>query len=287
MIDMNLHDRILAYLDEHDGEIISATGDAATEIGKAIEADPVDVSTMCWRLASENKVFVRGLGPTIHRIRRLRHAPATATPSRIDMTPPETTNNGGQFTRAMPVKASSGKADPILQALRQAGGEITDPKGLATARLYETVAHSFTRNTLPPRLLELEKAGEIERDIRGRLTFRIALAGATNTLSSQPAPAAKPRPTGGKKKPARQRAVTFPRAVEAASEPAAKRADVPAIDTKTTATWILTNRRSVADLIALLDGPNVGTEAHAACDSIDDFLTSARHALARLSEPAT
>lgn len=53
-------------------------------------------------------------------------------------------------------------------------GDIVDPDGMCTTTLMDATGHR-TSNALSGILLELEKAGLVDRDKGGRRTYRIAL----------------------------------------------------------------------------------------------------------------
>lgn len=65
--------------------------------------------------------------------------------------------------------------DLVMSHLR-AVDEITDPAGRASAALAEAVGYTGTSLAFAQLLHEMDRSGLIERDIRGKRTYRIALA---------------------------------------------------------------------------------------------------------------
>jgi len=77
--------------------------------------------------------------------------------------------NPGRRTRAL------GTRDRVLSHL--ADGEITDPKGMASTVLAEAVGYPGSSAAFAQLLSGMERSGLIEREIRGKRTYRIAAAG--------------------------------------------------------------------------------------------------------------
>lgn len=67
--------------------------------------------------------------------------------------------------------------DRIMSRLR-AVGEVADPGGLASRALAEAVGYPGSSVAFAQLLSAMERSGLIEREIRGRRTYRIGLAGA-------------------------------------------------------------------------------------------------------------
>jgi hypothetical protein len=84
----------------------------------------------------------------------------------------------GGFTEmgAVTRHRTTGTRDRILSRLR-AAGEITDPGGLASAALAKAVDYRGSSAAFAQLLSGMERDGLIEREIRGKRTYRIGLAG--------------------------------------------------------------------------------------------------------------
>jgi hypothetical protein len=84
----------------------------------------------------------------------------------------------GGFTEmgAVTRHRTAGTRDRILSRLR-AAGEITDPGGLASAALAKAVDYPGSSAAFAQLLSGMERDGLIEREIRGKRTYRIGLAG--------------------------------------------------------------------------------------------------------------
>jgi len=74
----------------------------------------------------------------------------------------------GRRTRAL------GTRDHVLSYL--ADGEISDPKGMASTMLAEAVGYPGSSAAFAQLLSGMERSGLIEREIRGKRTYRIAAA---------------------------------------------------------------------------------------------------------------
>lgn len=85
-------------------------------------------------------------------------------------------------------KRTGGVRGRIVSRLR-AAGEITEPSGLASAALAKAVGYPGSSVAFAQLLSAMERDGLIERDIRGRRTYRIRLAGdgAAPARSGEPA----------------------------------------------------------------------------------------------------
>ena len=70
---------------------------------------------------------------------------------------------------------TAGARDRILSRLR-AAGEITDPGGLASAALAKAVDYPGSSAAFAQLLSGMERDGLIEREVRGKRTYRIKLA---------------------------------------------------------------------------------------------------------------
>jgi hypothetical protein len=70
---------------------------------------------------------------------------------------------------------TAGTRGRVLSRLR-AAGEITDPGGLASAALAKAVDYSGSSAAFAQLLSGMERDGLIEREIRGKRTYRIGLA---------------------------------------------------------------------------------------------------------------
>jgi hypothetical protein len=85
--------------------------------------------------------------------------------------------------------------DLVLACLR-AVGEITDPDGRASAALAEATGYSGSSMAFAQLLSGMERSGMIEREVRGKRTYRIALAPAqgpdSGTQGSAPDPGSGP-----------------------------------------------------------------------------------------------
>lgn len=84
--------------------------------------------------------------------------------------------------------------DLVLSHLA-AVGEVTDPGGLASAVLSAAIGYRGTNTAFAQLLHEMERAGLVERDVRGKRTYRIALASAPSATG--PVPAAGPASAAG------------------------------------------------------------------------------------------
>jgi DNA-binding PadR family transcriptional regulator len=67
--------------------------------------------------------------------------------------------------------------DRVMSHLR-AVGEVRDPGGLASTALAEAIGYPGSSVAFAQLLSAMERSGLIEREIRGRRTYRIGLAGA-------------------------------------------------------------------------------------------------------------
>ena len=83
----------------------------------------------------------------------------------------------GGFTEmgAVTRHRAAGTRDRILSRLR-AAGEITDPGGLASAALAKAVDYPGSSAAFAQLLSGIERDGLIEREVRGKRTYRIRLA---------------------------------------------------------------------------------------------------------------
>ena len=70
---------------------------------------------------------------------------------------------------------TAGPRDRVLSRLRTAG-EITDPGGLASAALAKAVGYPGSSAAFAQLLSGMERDGLIEREVRGKRTYRIRLA---------------------------------------------------------------------------------------------------------------
>ncbi len=78
--------------------------------------------------------------------------------------------DSGRRTRAL------GTRDRVLSYL--ADGEISDPKGMASTVLAEAVGYPGSSAAFAQLLSGMERSGLIEREIRGKRTYRIAATAA-------------------------------------------------------------------------------------------------------------
>src|SRR6516165_3333214 len=76
----------------------------------------------------------------------------------------------GRRTRAL------GTRDRVLSCL--ADGEISDPKGMASTVLAEAVGYPGSSAAFAQLLSGMERSGLIEREIRGKRTYRITATAA-------------------------------------------------------------------------------------------------------------
>jgi hypothetical protein len=74
-----------------------------------------------------------------------------------------------------------GTRDRVLSYL--AGGEISDPKGMASTVLAAAIGYPGSSAAFAQLLSGMERAGLIEREIRGKRTYRIAAAGVAQGLA--------------------------------------------------------------------------------------------------------
>jgi hypothetical protein len=79
--------------------------------------------------------------------------------------------------------------DRVMSHLR-AVGEVRDPGGLASTALAEAVGYPGSSVAFAQLLSAMERSGLIEREIRGRRTYRIRLADAAAALARDPEPRA-------------------------------------------------------------------------------------------------
>jgi hypothetical protein len=86
--------------------------------------------------------------------------------------------NSGRRTRAL------GTRDHVLSYL--ADGEISDPKGMASTVLADAVGYPGSSAAFAQLLSGMERSGLIEREIRGKRTYRIAAAAAGRSGGSPP-----------------------------------------------------------------------------------------------------
>jgi hypothetical protein len=83
--------------------------------------------------------------------------------------------------------------DRVMSHLRTVG-EVRDPGGLASTALAEAVGYPGSSVAFAQLLSAMERSGLIEREIRGRRTYRIRLADAAAAPAGMPARAAAPEP---------------------------------------------------------------------------------------------
>jgi hypothetical protein len=88
--------------------------------------------------------------------------------------------NPGRRTRAL------GTRDRVLSYL--ADGEISDPKGMASTLLAEAVGYPGSSAAFAQLLSGMERSGLIEREIRGKRTYRIAATAAGRGEGTAPGP---------------------------------------------------------------------------------------------------
>ena len=86
--------------------------------------------------------------------------------------------NPGRRTRAL------GTRDHVLSCL--ADGEISDPKGMASTVLAEAVGYPGSSAAFAQLLSGMERSGLIEREIRGKRTYRIAATAAGRSGGNAP-----------------------------------------------------------------------------------------------------
>ena len=87
-----------------------------------------------------------------------------------------------------------------------AGGEVSDPKGMAAAALAEGVGYPGSSAAFAQLLSGMERSGLIERQIRGKRTYRIAAVGQAGRAGELAEPAdriprghaSQPATTGGR-----------------------------------------------------------------------------------------
>lgn len=77
---------------------------------------------------------------------------------------------------------TAGARDRIMSRLR-AAGEVTDPSGLASATLARAVDYPGSSAAFAQLLSSMERDGLIEREVRGKRTYRIAVADSQGTPS--------------------------------------------------------------------------------------------------------
>ena len=78
--------------------------------------------------------------------------------------------NSGRRTRALGTRGS-------VVSYLAANGDITDPKGMASTALAEAVGYPGSSAAFAQLLSGMERSGLIEREIRGKRTYRIAATG--------------------------------------------------------------------------------------------------------------
>jgi hypothetical protein len=77
--------------------------------------------------------------------------------------------------------------DRVISHLK-AVGEVRDPGGLASTALAEAVSYPGSSVAFAQLLSAMERSGLIEREIRGRRTYRIRLADAATARARDPEP---------------------------------------------------------------------------------------------------
>jgi hypothetical protein len=101
-------------------------------------------------------------------------------------------------------KRAVGTRDRVISHLA-AVGEITDPNGMASTSLAAAVGYPGSSVAFAQLLSGMEHAELIEREIRGKRTYRIALAGAAGAgagAGGRRAPRQRPPGNGGQDRPA-------------------------------------------------------------------------------------
>ena len=88
--------------------------------------------------------------------------------------------NPARRTRAL------GTRDRVLSCL--ADGEISDPRGMASTVLAEAVGYPGSSAAFAQLLSGMERSGLIEREIRGKRTYRIAATSTGHNESAAPGP---------------------------------------------------------------------------------------------------
>ena len=102
--------------------------------------------------------------------------------------------NSGRRTRALGTRGN-------VVAYLAATGEITDPKGMAAPALAEAIGYPGSSAAFAQLLSGMERSGLIEREIRGKRTYRIVPTPAA--LQARPAgPPGQARPAGRARRPA-------------------------------------------------------------------------------------
>ena len=101
----------------------------------------------------------------------------------------------GRRTRAL------GTRDRVLSCL--ADGEISDPKGMASTVLAEAVGYPGSSAAFAQLLSGMERSGLIEREIRGKRTYRIAVTAAGSRRGDGSAPGSRrdPGPAASRRSP--------------------------------------------------------------------------------------
>jgi hypothetical protein len=79
-----------------------------------------------------------------------------------------------------------GTRDRVLSCL--ADGEISDPKGMASTTLAEAVGYPGSSAAFAQLLSGMERSGLIEREIRGKRTYRIAATSMDHNEQAAPGP---------------------------------------------------------------------------------------------------
>ena len=102
--------------------------------------------------------------------------------------------NSGRRTRALGTRGN-------VVAYLAATGEITDPKGMAAPALAEAIGYPGSSAAFAQLLSGMERSGLIEREIRGKRTYRIVPTPAAR--QARPAgPPGQARPAGRARRPA-------------------------------------------------------------------------------------
>src|ERR1700746_3667966 len=76
--------------------------------------------------------------------------------------------NSGRRTRAVGTRGN-------VVAYLAAHGEITDPKGMAATAVAEAIGYPGSSAAFAQLLSGMERSGLIEREVRGKRTYRIGL----------------------------------------------------------------------------------------------------------------
>ncbi len=95
--------------------------------------------------------------------------------------------NSGRRTRALGTRGS-------VVSYLAANGDITDPKGMASTALAEAVGYPGSSAAFAQLLSGMERSGLIEREIRGKRTYRIAAT--APALRGRPSGSRRPGPVG-------------------------------------------------------------------------------------------